>query len=373
MITAPYNHYDSHDGRVILDVKPRQLPLSFSYPAGTKKARISIPTANAHPIILELCSDSPHLIKFFSANWPADNSAIEPHARIMALKGSAGDYGLSDDFNNYRWFCSKSRQVWMFGTEYYLNIKITIRGLCSELAPFEEMFLHGCSVSIEDQGVVIAGTAGAGKTTLTSALRQRLGCKLRFVNEDWGPFSLTTGVLKSTEQPLLYIKYSDVRSIASELRVTPNTHLSDNLADDGSGRQAHALVSPAELFGGDHLQSRVTLKLFVIVIRDLAQPASYRYLSPEDVSVIENGQYLGSKSNDNWFLNRPLFLIDEMRRSRTRKQHETLLARFSCVALNNSADPVVGANIILSVLEDLADRTSRSSSPIPESDRKSPS
>jgi len=348
MIETPYNHYDS--SLAILDIKPRQLPYNLPNATDMKNTQVFIPTASADPIIIELCTDSSHLMEFFTHNWITINPMVEPHARIVALKGDASIYGLSDDYNNNRWFCPDSRQVWMFGSEYYVNIKITIRGLCSEFAPFEEMFLHGSSLSINDRGVVIAGTAASGKTTLTSNLRHKIGSKLRYVNEDWGPFSLRTGLLKSTGQPNLYIKYADVRSISPGLPVSPNTHPSDNFYDDVTKR-SHILISPAEILGQDNLQNRVPLTLFVIVVRDISEPATFHYLSPQDVSVIENGNLLGGKSSENYFLNRTLFLFDDTRRLQVRKQYENLLTRFSCAVLNNSTFPTTGADFILSALE----------------------
>ncbi len=351
MMKLPYNHCDPPDKQIPLPIKLHNLPDDY-LPSirDTLKIRAAIPTASANPIVLELYTDSIHLAEFFSANWPSDRSMAKPHAKIIALKQSARFYGLPNELDKSRWFCPKSQQVWMFDKEYYGNLKITVRGLCSEFAPFEEMFLHGCSVSINEQGVVLAGMSGAGKTTLTSALRCKFGQNIRIVNDDWGAFSLTKGSLRFTGEHHLHMKYPSVRKIAPNLVISPNTHPSENFQDDVEDPRARLLISPAGVYGKDYLQDEAAMKLFVVVLRNLSEAASFRQIKPDDVSIIENGQYSAFYNRTEWFLNGSLFLLDDNRRERIRKQHQALLARYFCITLNNSADPNTGADLILKAL-----------------------
>ena len=167
-----YNHFDPLEKQIPLSIKQRDLPRKdLSIRNGIEK-RIGIPTAGGKRIVLLLRTDSTHLARFFVENWPTDTSSTRPDATITALKRSAVRYGLEKEFDESRWFDPKTNQVWMFGNEFYGNIKITIRGLCSEISSFEQMFLHGCSLVVDGRGVVLSGVSGAGKTTLTTALRQ---------------------------------------------------------------------------------------------------------------------------------------------------------------------------------------------------------
>jgi Phosphoenolpyruvate carboxykinase. len=299
---------------------------------------------------LELLTDSNHLANFYSANWPADVSTLEPDARILAGKESATYYGLPQDFNNCRWYCPESRQVWMFGTEYYGNLKITVRGLCSELASDEEMFIHGCALSLYNCGLILSGMSGAGKTTLTAALRQRLDSNVSVVNDDWGPLSLSSGLVRRTGEPYLHMKYPSVRSLAPALSIGPNTHRSENFQGDFNDPAARLLINPFDVFGQEGLCDDVTLKLFVVVIRNDSEPLSLRRLSTTDLSILERGHYSAFYQRSEQFLNGSLFLMDDYRLMRTRQQHRALLERFHCVALNNSGSPQRGAELIISAL-----------------------
>jgi len=348
----PYNHCDPLDKQIPLPIKLSALPEDhFPFLNDILKIRVAIPTASSIPILIELYTDSAHLASFFSANWASDVSTQKPNARIIALKHSASFYKLPKELDQSRWFCPTNNQVWMFGTEYYGNLKITVRGLCSELAPFEEMFLHGCSLSVFNHGVVLAGMSGTGKTTITSALRYKLGNDVKIVNDDWGGFSLETGLLRFTREKYLHMKYPSVRRISPDLLISPNTHASENFHGDLDDPKARLLISPIEVYGENNIQSESTLKLFVVVLRNLSEKASIRPLQPEDISIIENGQYSSFYQRTEWFLNGSLFLCGDIRRERIRRQHFALLTRYYCIALNNSADPETCADLVLNALQ----------------------
>ncbi len=334
--------------RVIFPVELCQSPPKLPRDLQTERIRVSIPTASAAPLVLELRTDSLHLARFFEANWvPLDDHAVtESNVVITALKNEARCYGLLDTLNGSNWFCPESRQVWTFGTEFYGNLKNVVRGLCAEIAPFEEMFLHGCALAVDGQGVVLAGRSGVGKTTLTAALRQKLGAAVKIVNEDWGPLSLTTGRVRFTRQPHLHKKYSTVHRIAPHIAISPDTYPSENFDGDFDDPQAHLLISPSALFGKDNLQDEATLQLYVVVVRDTTKPAGVRRLFIQDVAIIEQGQYSALYGRTAWFLNGALFLCDEARRERIRRQHKVLLEQFNCILLNNANTAERGAELI---------------------------
>jgi hypothetical protein len=305
--------------------------------------KATIPTAGGGAVRLQLETDSDHLARFFAANWASDDG--QPDGTILALRGSAPDYGLDPDLEGARWYCPDSRQVWMFGTQYYGNVKITVRGLCTELAPFDDLFLHGCAMDIDGRGVALSGMSGAGKTTLTAALRRQFGKRLRIVNDDWGPLSLASGELLSTREPALHMKYPSVRALAPAVRVSPEMHLSENFAGDLTDAKARLMIAPHEVFGVEGLAARSRLTLFVVVFRQPGQTHARR-ASPDDLAFIESGQYSSFYDRTEWFLNGSLFLVDESRRQRCREQYRVLLGRFPCILLNNGGTPEEGARLI---------------------------
>ena len=349
-----YNHCDPSEKQVPLPIKQRDLPLKSPLVGNHIEKQISIPTAEGGRIILALHTDSEHLAKFFAMNWPANTSLKKPSATITALKGNAELYGLSEELNKSRWFCPKTKQVWIFGNEFYGNIKITVRGLCSELAPPEQMFLHGCSMAIDGRGMVLSGVSGAGKTTLTAALRKILGPRAQIVNDDWGPFSLNDGQLQFTNEPYLHMKYPSVRALLPHLEINPASYPSENFNEDMSDPHARLLIAPKQVFGDEGLQSKAKLRMFVVVIRDLEMPASIRSLSLQDISLLEQGKYSKFYDRTEWFLNGSLFVTDKTSQERERDRYQTLLKDFPCIIVNNVTVPEKTAEHILTELEKVA-------------------
>lgn len=352
-MAAAYNHCDPPEKQIPLPIKQDKLPV-MKLPIGNRiEKRISIPTAGEQRIILSLHTDSEHLAKFFAMNWLVETSFEKPNATIIALKESAEFYGLPSELNESRWFDPRTNQVWMFGNEFYGNIKITVRGLCSEVAPPKQMFLHGCALAIDGRGVVLSGVSGAGKTTLTAALLQRLGSRMQIVNDDWGPGSLADGQLQFTGEPHLHMKYPSVRTLAPHLKTSPASHPSENFGGDINDPRARLLIAPHQVFGQSRLQVKTKLRMFVVVIRDLEMPAGMRYLSEQDVALIEQGKYSRFYGRTEWFLNGSLFITDKTRQERERDRHRMLLRNFPCIIVNNIVAPEKTAKLILTELEKL--------------------
>lgn len=353
MIDA-YNHCDPLEKQIPLPIKQRNLPLEKLSINSCIERRISIPTAGGKKIVLSLRTDSEHLAKFFAMNWPADMSSGKPDAIITALKESAVFYGLPQELNESRWFSPKKGQVWMFGNEFYGNIKITVRGLCSEVAPPEQMFLHGCSLAIDGCGVVLSGASGAGKTTLTAALRRTLGSRVKVVNDDWGPCSIIDGQMQFTGEPHLHMKYPSVRALAPQLKISPASHPSENFNGDINDPRARLLIPPDQVFRQNELQDKASLRLFIVVIRDQKMPPGLQYLSEQNVKLLEQGTYSQFYNRTERFLNGSLFIIGRTRQERERERHRILLKDFPCILVNNIAVPEETAELILTELKKLA-------------------
>lgn len=239
----------------------------------------------------------------------------------------------------------------MFGNEFYGNIKITVRGLCSEITSHNQMFLHGCSLAIDGRGVVLSGASGAGKTTLTAVLKKILGSRMRIVNDDWGSFSLKSGILQFTGEPYLHMKYPSVRTLNPQLKINPTVCPSENFNGDTNDPRARLLITPSQVFGFEGLQDKVKLRLFVVVKRDPESPAGVQYLSRNDISSLEQGKYSHFYHRTEHFLNGSLFLFDDTHKMRERDRHGALLSDFPCISVNNIASPEESAELILAAFE----------------------
>lgn len=349
-----YNHCDPLEKQRPLPIRQCDFPLGVDLGGNLMEKQAAMPLADGGYVVIELRTDSSHLAKFFDMNWPVNTSSKKPDAVITAMKESATAYGLSPELDRARWFFPETNQVWMFGNEFYGNIKITVRGLCSEVAPFEQMFLHGSAMAIDGRGVVLSGVSGAGKTTLTAALRKTLGLRLRIVNDDFGPFSLSSGQLQFTGEPHLHMKYPSVRALAPALEIGPASHLTENFQGDTSDPRARLLIAPQQVFGDEGLCDKAQLNLFAIIVRNPEMPAGIRKFTLQDMPLLEAGSYSNFYGKTEWFLNGSLFVIDQIRKKRERDRHSMLVENFRCYLVNNVITPEETAELILAELEKTA-------------------
>jgi len=352
VIRLPYNHVDDADRQRPLPIRIHKLP-AFESEASSRMetAFTALPTAGGRLIRLRLDTDSPHLAHFFALNWPEPepgNAAFD--ARIVARRRAAASYGLPRELDDARWYCHETRQVWITGSEYYGNLKITVRGLCSELAPPDEMFVHGCAMLVGGRGLVLSGTSGVGKTTLTAAIRSLQSGAVRIVNDDWGPLSLATLDVRYTGEPRLHMKYPSVRALTPSLWPTPNSHPSENFHGDPGDPRARLMIAREEVFGPDGIADRGQLALFVVVARDEDEPASLYELNPDDVDLVEHGRYSSFYARTECFLNGSLFLTLPEQRLAQRTLHRRLLGTVRCVRVNNGGPPAHTVALILGAL-----------------------
>lgn len=350
MISA-YNHRDPSEKQTPLPIKVCSPHMENLAVPNCIESRARVPISESQQVVISLRTDSEHLAKFFTMNWPTDLSSGKPDASITALKESASSYGLTREFDESRWFCPETNQVVMFGNEFYGNIKITVRGLCSEITPHDQMFLHGCSLVIDGRGVVLSGASGAGKTTLTAALKKTLGSRMHIVNDDWGPFSLKSGILQFTGEPHLHMKYPSVRMLNPKLEINPTVYPSENFDGDTNDPRARLLIAPYQVFGAEGLQDKAKLQLFVVVRRDPESKIGVKYLSRNDISSVEQSQYSRFYHRTEHFLNGSLFLFDDTRIMRERGRHKVLLSDFPCISINNITSPEESAELILAAFE----------------------
>jgi hypothetical protein len=351
VINLPYNHIDDlyrcqprpvRLGKVTPHCEMSSLPMESIF--------TEVKTANGKSIRLRLDTDSRHLAHFFSLNWPALAHATSVDATIVARHERARKYGLPDSFEDARWYYPETHQVWITGSEFYGNLKITIRGLCSELAPPDQMFLHGCAMLVGNRVLILSGSSGVGKTMLTAALLAARPGQVRVINDDWTPFSLATLKVQYTGETFLHMKYPTVRILAPGLCPTPASHPSENFSGDQSDPHARLMIARDEIFGLGGVASEGSTALFVVVTRNQEQPAIIRAISEVDVGFLEQGTYSNFYARTESFLNGSLFLNCSNRIAMQRDLHRRLLMAVPSVLVNNIGSPATMAELILDTL-----------------------
>jgi hypothetical protein len=304
-------------------------------------------------IQVALHTDSGHLAHFFGLQWPRPINVEEvPQTAILALAANAATYGLDQSFDNVRSVNSARTLVASFGTEYYGNVKITTRGLCSawSVAQNDPLFVHGSALAIEGRGALLSGTSGAGKTTITTALKSILGQRLEVVNDDWGFANVDSRSLTFTGERRLHMKYRSVLTISPDLVIDPSTHPSENYAGDPENPHARLLISPKEVFGRD-CRRDAPLNLYATIFRDPKEPFSARPMTLQDVDLLADSQYSAFYRRNERFMDGSLLNLDQNDDAQTREQFVALIKSVPSFLINNNGRPDQAADAILRALD----------------------
>lgn len=298
-------------------------------------------------VSVSLYSDSEHLRAFFLANWGC-RSTTGPelgHAEIIALRDSEIVDGKLEA--GFRYVDTQRSVVASVENEYYGNVKISVRGLCSaSMRSRPGGFLHGASMTVGGIGIVVAGASGAGKTTSTRALIAARPDDVRIINDDWGWADQDSRSIVFTGEPNLHMKYRSVQTIAPALRISPELQLSENYQGDPSDPHARLLIPRDHVFG-PNLQNAATFDAFVLITRDHSQPFFTRPLVPADVALLEVAEYSAFYQRNERFLDGSLLLLDEGDIDVERARFGRLLDRVPSLLVNNVSTPERVAEAIL--------------------------
>jgi hypothetical protein len=307
----------------------------------------AIATGGKRPLIIKLVSDSSHLVTFFRGNWQAAADDLEPDAIIYAMRGPPESYGVQTDGGSGRVFLRGTNTVCIYGSEYYGNLKITVRGLCSELGSRDQVFVHGCSLSVESVGILLLGASGAGKTTITAALRRRFGPDVKTVNDDWGPVRVADATAVYTGETALHMKYRSVRAIAPQLSLSPILYPSENFEGDPDNPHARLLIPRETVFGQGQVASSVAIDKAVLLVRSEGAQPGFRRISAADLASISASSYSSFYDRPEPFFNGSLFLTTDECRERHEDDFARLLNRIPLYSVANAGDPERVAELIM--------------------------
>jgi hypothetical protein len=312
----------------------------------------SVRAAENRRIRIRLLTDSKHLSDFFANQWGNDAHRIHSaDATIYALVQQPEDYGVSSELKDQRTWFRECQEVWQFGTEYYGNIKVSVRGLCSALARDEELFLHGCAFQVGPLGLILSGRSGVGKTTLMEAIREVAASSFKMVNDDWGAVSLSHNSVFYTDARRLHMKYRSVSQLRPSLNPQPFEYPMENYTGDPEDAHARLLVPREDVFGEDQVTDSAPLSAYVVLFRDPQESHVVRRLSKDDLKRIEKGTYSEFYQRHERFLDGSLFLTSQRDVRKHRAKLEQLTESVSAWVVNNVGSPDETARQILEAIE----------------------
>jgi aspartate/methionine/tyrosine aminotransferase len=267
--------------------------------------------ANINGVIVQLRTNSPHLVDFWIDNWyPAElESDLVPHGVIYAVKGV-------ENHEPYAYYNSESKTAFFFNTAYYGMVRGWALGIAADVS--ERLFdVHSirCScVDMNGEGVLIIGPTGTGRSTLAYGLLENENVRLH--SDDWiftryredaaiadiseRKFYMRTDLCETYPDLAAVFARSKTENVCEKREDCTNRtcSLRDNCPLQKNEQycfygyhNARAIVDPNWLVGPDQYVRRTRIKHVFIVKRDPVSPSFEDLESEQAVKLLETGRY----------------------------------------------------------------------------------
>jgi hypothetical protein len=191
------------------------------------------------------------------------------------------------------------------------------------------------------------GASGAGKTTITAALKRELGLPLRIVNDDWGVLNIPSSIASYTGEKALHMKYRSVRAVAPGVDPNPSRFASENFEGDVDDPHARLLIAREMVFGDGGVADQTKIDRVVLLSRSEDSRPTFRRIGPADIPNIEAGSYSSFYRREEPFFNGSLFLTDGAQIDRCRQDFERLADTIPFFLVENGGEPEGVAEMIL--------------------------
>jgi hypothetical protein len=324
--------------------------------------------ANINGVIVQLRTNSPHLIDFWIDNWyPAElESDLVPHGVIYAVKGVEGH-------EPYAYYNSESKTAFIFNSAYYGMVRGWALGIAADVSErlFDVHSVRASCLDVDGQGVLIIGPTGTGRGTVACGLLERDGVRVH--SDDWAfvryreeqaiadiserKFYMRTELAETYPELSVIFARSNCENVTEKREDCTNRQcpVRDNcpLQKDGQYclwgfHNARAIVDPNWIGGPDKYMRRTRINHVFILKRDPVSPAFEDLETEPAVKLLETGRYqintpgvtgYGSFHNQPFF--NPYLLAESRERTELQKNYfRRLFAVARPYAINTGAEPV---------------------------------
>jgi len=286
--------------------------------------------ANINGVIIQLRTNSPHLVDFWMENWyPAElESDIVPHGVIYAVKNVEGH-------EPYAYYNSESKTAFFINTAYYGMVRGWALGIVGDISErlYDTHAVNGACIEVDGEGVLIIGATGTGRNTLAYGLVDDHGAKVH--SDDWffiryrgddaiadiseRKFYMRTNIVDTLprfESVFMRSKCENIVETAQD-HDSRRCKLGDDCPLENNGQycltghsNARAIVDPNWITPPGGYIRRTKIKHVVILKRDPVTPSLEEISSEEAVKILETGRYQVTspgKQGYGSFRNRPFF------------------------------------------------------------------
>ncbi len=324
--------------------------------------------ANINGVIIQLRTNSPHLVDFWIDNWyPAElESELVPHGVVYGVK-------KLEDHEPYAYYNSESKTACFINTAYYGMVRGYALGIVADIAErlYDVHSIRASCIDVDGEGVLIIGATGTGRSTVTYGLLEDE--QVRIHSDDWvfmryreneaiadiseRKFYMRTDIAERYPQFEPIFARSKCENVAMKREDGNNRHceLRDNcpLQKDREyclfgNRNARAIVDPNWIAGPGGYIRRTQIRHVFILRRDPVSPTFEDLEVEQAVKMLQVGRYQVSTpgaSSYGSFKNQPFFnpylLVESLDRVELQKNYfRRLFAVAKPYALNTGSESI---------------------------------
>jgi hypothetical protein len=306
--------------------------------------------ASINGVIIQLVTNSDHLIDFWIENWfPAPLEGTEPHGIIYAVIGVEGE-------KSYAYYCSESKTAVFVNTDYYGQCKSWALGMVADIMEMQRNIhsIHAAVVDIGGCGIAIIAPTGTGKSTHSYGLMLTVP-NARIHSDDWCYVDYIGGTLHGRASATIserkfYLRTDIVQSFPNLAELLDHCKL-ENVGDDyASVANSRAIVDPKWIGGLDKFIYTTRIRSVILLTRDdYALPE--RKLEPDEaIEILKKGDFMvlpGGGTKEEWgkkksepFYNPYLLVRNEERTALQTEFFQKLFNFATCHILNTGRESV---------------------------------
>ncbi|MBI2910218.1 MAG: hypothetical protein HYX92_21460 [Chloroflexi bacterium] len=306
-------------------------------------------SANINGIVVQLVTNSDHLIDFWIENWfPISPDVVRPHGVIYAVNGISG-------MEPHAYYCSEVRTAVFVNTDYYGQCKSWALGIAADIMEMQHDIhsIHAAVVDIGGSGIAIIAPTGTGKSTQSYGLVLRVP-NARMHSDDWAYVDYIGGIHGRASATISERKFylrTDIAETYPRMAEAFRRCKLENVGDTYSAiRNSRVILDPMWIGGPEKFIYTTRLRSVVLLRRDERSPAEEKLDTEDAIDTLRKGEFMvlpGGGPEEEWgkiktepFYN-PYLLVKNEERTQLQVDFFRRLFKFApCYILNTGVETI---------------------------------